>query len=325
MGLGAGFIKSNVSPMLGEQYSFSRLRKETLDTGEVVIISPNVTLQSAYMYYYAAINFGALGAISASFLARDHGYWAAYLVPTCLFLIVPIVLAVGKKGYIDGNLATVAAGMRLDGSPNDLIQNLNPLTLIIFIPIFDKLIYPGMRKLGWNFTPIKRIFVGFLTVGLAMVYAAVLQHFIYAKSPCHDNLPSECETPEEYPNPAPINVWVVSGPYILVGIAEIFASITSLEYAFTKAPKRMKSVVTAFAQFQSALSAALNFALTSLNVENRFTWLFGSFAVAAWITGFVFFWSFFKLDQQEAELNQIGLGERRGYDDEKPPVIETGA
>ncbi|KAG8781844.1 hypothetical protein FRC20_006308 [Serendipita sp. 405] len=416
MGLGAGFIKSNVSPMLGEQYSFSRLRKETLDTGEVVIISPNVTLQSAYMYYYAAINFGALGAISASFLARDHGYWAAYLVPTCLFLIVPIVLAVGKKGYvttpprgsvlldclrvikmaskgrwsinpartyrnfkapdfwdsakpsyytdadrpaklhwddefvgevgrtiqaclvllyfpifwlcysqIDGNLATVAAGMRLDGSPNDLIQNLNPLTLIIFIPIFDKLIYPGMRKLGWNFTPIKRIFVGFLTVGLAMVYAAVLQHFIYAKSPCHDNLPSECETLEEYPNPAPINVWVVSGPYILVGIAEIFASITSLEYAFTKAPKRMKSVVTAFAQFQSALSAALNFALTSLNVENRFTWLFGSFAVAAWITGFVFFWSFFKLDQQEAELNQIGLGERRGYDDEKPPVIETGA
>ncbi|CAG7854898.1 Probable peptide transporter ptr2 AltName: Full=Peptide permease ptr2 [Serendipita indica DSM 11827] len=408
MGVGAGFIKSNVSPMVGEQYQ-GKLRKETLASGEVVIKSPAVTIQSVYMYYYAAINFGALGAISASFLARDHGYWAAYLLPTCIFLLVPGVLWVGRKNYvhtpprgsvlvdcvrvikmaskgkwslnpvrtyrnlkaadfwepakrssytdadrpkkllwddefvaevsrtvkacavliwfpvfwlcysqIDGNLSTVAAAMQLKGTPNDLIQNLNPVTLIVFIPIFDKIVYPTFRRWGWNFTPIKRIFVGFLTVGLAMVYAGALQHFIYAKSPCHDNLPSECITPDKYPNPAPINVWVVSGPYILVGIGEIFASITSLEYAFTKAPKRMKSVITAFAQFQTALSAAINFALTALNAENMFGWLFGSFAIAAWITGFLFFWTFYDLDQQEGELNQIGIGEREGYADEHP-------
>jgi POT family proton-dependent oligopeptide transporter len=219
---------------------------------------------------------------------------------------------------IDGNLSTVAAAMQLKGTPNDLIQNLNPITLIVFIPIFDKIVYPTFRRWGWNFTPIKRIFVGFLTVGLGMVYAAALQHFIYAKSPCHDNRPSECVTPDKYPNPAPINVWIVSGPYILVGIGEIFASITSLEYAFTKAPKRMKSVITAFAQFQTALSAAINFALTALNAENMFGWLFGSFAIAAWIAGFLFFWTFYDLDQEEAVLNQIGVGERAGYDDERP-------
>jgi POT family proton-dependent oligopeptide transporter len=39
-----------------------------------------------------AINFGATGAISASFLARDNGYWVAFLVPTCIFATVPIVL-----------------------------------------------------------------------------------------------------------------------------------------------------------------------------------------------------------------------------------------
>jgi POT family proton-dependent oligopeptide transporter len=150
-----------------------------------------------------------------------------------------------------------------------------------------------------------------------MVWAAGLQHYIYAMSPCHDNRPSECQTPDEYPNPANLNVWIVSGPYILVGIGEIFASITSLEYAFTKAPKRMKSVVVAWSQFQTALAAAINEALTALNAEDMFGWLFGSFAIAAWMAGFLFFWCFYDLDKQEIALNQVGIGERAGYVDEK--------
>ena len=51
----------------------------------------------------------------------------------------------------------------------------------------------------------------------------------------------------------------------------------------------MKSVVMAFSQFQTALSSALNFALTAVNVENRFAWLFGSFGVTAVVSGTIFF------------------------------------
>jgi len=123
----------------------------------------------------------------------------------------------------------------------------------------------------------------------AMVYAGVLQHFIFKMSPCHDNQPSACVDTDGNPWPANISVWVVSGPYIMVGISEIFASITSLEYAFTKAPVRMKSVVMAFSQFQVALAAALNFSLTAVNVEPKFAWLFGSFGVTAWVVGTIFF------------------------------------
>lgn len=68
----------------------------------------------------------------------------------------------------------------------------------------------------------------------AMVYSAVLQVYINKSSPCHNNQPSACTKEDGTPNPAPLNVWIVSGPYIMVGISEIFASITSLEYAFTK-------------------------------------------------------------------------------------------
>lgn len=73
---------------------------ETLPSGEVVIRSPSVTIQSIYLWFYAAINFGSCGAISASFLARDNGYWAAFLVPTGVFTLVPLVLMFGKKHYV---------------------------------------------------------------------------------------------------------------------------------------------------------------------------------------------------------------------------------
>ncbi|THH33120.1 hypothetical protein EUX98_g1079 [Antrodiella citrinella] len=405
IGLGAGGIKANVSPMVADQYT-GKLRKETLPSGEVIIRSPAITYQSIYLFFYAAINLGSCGAISAAFIARDHGYWVSFLVPTLIFCLVPVVLVVGKGQYvktpprgsvvletirvigyalspawslnplqtirnvrkpdfwdpakpssrngnipakmvwddefvgevartvkacqvflffpffwlcysqIDGNLGTMAAAMKLHGTPNDLIQNFNPISIIIMIPIFNYGIYPLLRKWGINFSPIKRIYAGFLVAGLAMLYAAILEKFLYEKSPCHDNQPSECQNADTTPNQAPINVWVVSGPYILVGLAEIFASITSLEYAYTKAPQRMKSVVMAFSQFQNALSSAINFALTAVNVEWRYTWLFGSFAVVAWVVGTIFMIVFRDLDKMEDHLNIIGTGDRAGFADE---------
>jgi POT family proton-dependent oligopeptide transporter len=185
----------------------------------------------------------------------------------------------------------MAAAMTLNGTPNDLIQNLNPISIIILIPIFDNVIYPYLRRKGINFSPIKRIATGFMVVGTSMIYAGVLQHYIYQMSPCHNNFPSECTSADGYPLAAPINVWVIAGAYILVGIGEIFASVTALEYAFTKAPKRMKSVVMAVAQFQIAVASAWNFVLVPANREDRFGWLFGAFAIAAWVAGALFMWT----------------------------------
>lgn len=35
--------------------------------------------------------------------------------------------------------------MNLHGAPNDLIQNLNPISIVIMIPIFDFFIYPARK------------------------------------------------------------------------------------------------------------------------------------------------------------------------------------
>ncbi|KAJ7866232.1 peptide/h+ symporter protein [Mycena olivaceomarginata] len=403
MAVGAGSIKANVAPLIADQYT-GKMRKETLTTGEVVIVSPGLTIESIYMYFYVAINLGSTGAISASFLARDNGFWVAYLVPTCVFATVPIVLLGCRKYYvvtpprgsilletfrviglclvarwnwnpiafwrnirspgfwdpakpssykageipqritwddefvgevhrtveackvflffpiywlcysqIDGNLGTVAAGMTLNGTPNDLIKNLDPISIVIMVPIFERFIYPSLRKVRINFSPIKRITAGFVVAGLAMVYSAVLEKYLYDRSPCNNHQPSACTSANGEPNAAPLNVWIVAGPYILVAISEIFASITSLEYAYTKAPKRMKSVVAAFSALQTALASALNFALTAVNVEQRFEWLFASFAITAVIVAGIFYWTFRDLDRRETELNLIGTGERDGF------------
>lgn len=55
------------------------------------------------------------------------------------------------------NLTSMSAVMQLNGVPNDLINNLNPITLVIFIPIVDNFVYPALRKAHIHFTPIKRI------------------------------------------------------------------------------------------------------------------------------------------------------------------------
>lgn len=143
-----------------------------------------------------------------------------------------LVLAYGQ---MTNNLTSQAATLRLDGIPNDIILNLDPLALLILIPIMDYFIYPGIRKLGIRFTPIKRIFTGFMVATLSMASATVIQYYIYRKSPCGDH-PSHC------PKPTPISVWVQALPYVLVAFSEIFTSITGYEYAFTKAPRNMKSL-----------------------------------------------------------------------------------
>ncbi len=93
-----------------------------------------------------------------------------------------------------------------------------------------------------------------------MIWAAVLQHYIYKTGDCGRYM-NDCDTV------SPINVWAQTGAYVLVGLAEIFGSITGLEYAYTKAPANMRSLVFGLYNFTSALSAALGQALVGLAAD----------------------------------------------------------
>ena len=168
-----------------------------------------------------------------------------------------------------------------------------------------------------------------------MIWAAVVQHYIYKRSICGEYAGRvDWENPEtgeiDRCPPAEINVWAQSGSYILIALSEVFASITSLEYAYSKAPKNMRSMVQAFALFMTAFSAALGQAFVSMSGDPLLVWNYTTVAILAFIAGSCFYLQFRHLDVKEDELNELpeGLVANKATENELPPpkrVSNAGA
>lgn len=211
------------------------------------------------------------------------------------------------------NLVSQANTMNLGSTPNDIVAKLNPLFIVILVPIMDFLVYPALSKAGIRLSPIKKITAGFALSSFAMVSACVIQHYIYTMSPCGYNINALSKKRKDCN--ADISVWVQVFPYGLIGMSEILASITKLEYAYTKAPNNMKSTIQAVALSTSAFSAALGQAFVSLSEDPLLVWNYGSVAVVAMCGGIGFYLTFRKADAQEDELNNLKESNYLGNDE----------
>lgn len=196
---------------------------------------------------------------------------------------------------LTSNLVSQAGRMDTNGVPNDVLVNFDPLFVIAFIPIFDRLIYPGFRKMGIIIRPILRISLGFFFASMA--YSAYVQQRIY-------------DSPEDS-----VLVWIQIPAYVFIAASEIFASITGLEFAYSRAPTSMKSVVMALFLLTSAFGSALGFALVPVSQDPYLTWMFGSLAVVAAIAGALLYLIFRGLDREDAEKEMRDLQEGRGDKD----------
>ena len=192
--------------------------------------------------------------------------------------------------------------MQLHGIPNDIMQNIDPLSLIILIPIFDRFLYPGLRKIGIPFRPITRITWGFIFGALAMAYAAIVQYLIYSSPPCY-NAPLTCNA-SHLPNQ--IHVAVQTPAYLFIAISEIFASVTGLEYAYTKAPPSMKSFVMSIFLLQSAFGSALGIALAPIAKDPALVWMYTGLCIATIIAAGLFWICFNHLNATEESMNALG-------------------
>ena len=198
--------------------------------------------------------------------------------------------------------------MVTNGIPNDVLSNLDPFALIIFIPICDLFVYPALRRAGINFTPLKKITLGFFTGAASMIWAAVVQHYIYKTNPCGYHV-ATCADADGRPITSTLNVWIQTGSYVLIALSEILALITGLEYAYTKAPKNMRSLVMSVYLFMSAISAAIGQAFVALSADPLLVWNYGVMAVLAFIAGTIFWFQYRHLDEQEEELNELAVGQ----------------
>ncbi|KAI9846137.1 MAG: peptide transporter ptr2 [Thelocarpon superellum] len=388
IGLGTGGIKSNVSPLIAEQYRGTKQTIRTLKTGERVIVDPGITVERIYMIFYLCINVGSLSSIATTELELHVGYWATYLLPMLMFFVGFFVLVAGRKRYITrpprgsviihacrvlwiatrsgfrleaatssyqeeygrryttpwndlfieeirralvackvflffpiywvtyyqmlNNFISQAGTMELHGIPNDIMQNIDSLTIIIFIPLMDRLFYPFLRSIGIRFKPITRITWGFILGSLAMAYAAIVQHLIYISPPCYDQATS-CDTANH------VHVAVQTPAYLLIGLSEILASITGLEYAFTKAPANMKSFVMSLFLLTNAFGAALGIALSPTAVDPKLVWMYTGLAIAAAIAAALFWLIYRRYNATEEEMNEL---EARG--EQALPATEVG-
>ncbi|THY32686.1 PTR2-domain-containing protein [Aureobasidium pullulans] len=231
-----------------------------------------------------------------------------------VFLFLPLFFLAYNQ--MTGNLTSQAAVLQLGGVPNDIIQNLNPISIVIMIPILDHVIYPGFRKIGFAFTPIKRMTVGFFFAAASMVAAAVMQHYIYVKSPCGKSA-SDPDCIKEF-GKADISVWAQVLPYIFIGIAEIFTNVTSLEYAYAKAPANMKSMVMSINLFMSAFASAIGQAFTPLSEDPLLVWNYTIITILAFLGGVGFWFCFRDLDANEDKLNMLERSNMQG----KNTVVE---
>lgn len=192
--------------------------------------------------------------------------------------------------------------MELHGIPNDMLPNIDPVTIIIMIPLLDRFVYPFIRtRLKIPFTPYTRMTCGFLIAASGMAYAAVLQSRIYASGPCYTQ-PSHCEAGKIGDNkfkPNEIHVAWQSPAYILIAISEILASVTGLELAYSKAPEGMKSFIMSLYLLTSAVGSALGILIAPFAKDPNLVWLYTGLACAAGFTGFLFHWTFKNADDAE--------------------------
>ncbi|KAI8453502.1 POT family-domain-containing protein [Phakopsora pachyrhizi] len=260
-------------------------------------------LSSTKLGFWEAVKPSHLGSEKPSWMKFDD-QWVDEVrrgFKACkVFLWFPLYWVTYNQ--MSNNMTSQAAVLNTHGLPNDVISNLDPLTLIIFIPLFDMVIYPALRNLGINFTPIKKIAAGFLLGSLSMVCATITQVYIYNHSKCGNRAGDpECEVVD-------MSVWIQTPAYVLLATSEIFASITGLEYAFTLAPKNMRSLVTAVFLFQSAIGSAIGEAFNPLSADPLLVWNYGTMAVISFLAGIGFYLTNLKTDQEHDKLIRINEG-----------------
>lgn len=100
MGIGTGGFKSNISPLIAEQYPETKMYVKTTAAGERVIVDPAVTIARIYLYFYMMINVGSLtGSIAMVFAEKYVGFWLSFLLPTLMFCLCPMILFFCKSRY----------------------------------------------------------------------------------------------------------------------------------------------------------------------------------------------------------------------------------
>ncbi len=252
--LGAGGIKPCVSAHVGDQFG-----------------SENQHLLSrAFGWFYFAINSGSAIAMAlTSVLLVKYGASWAFGVPAVLMMIATIVFWLGRHKFAHippaggsffkenfnreglGILARLAGiyvfiavfwslydqhggewvlqAARMDREVMLLgtiqpgqVQVLNGVFILVLIPLCSYWLYPAISRI-YLLTPLRKISLGFAATASAFLLVSWIESRLNAGQVVHV-------------------AWQAPA-FLLLSLGEVMVSVTSLEFAYTQAPQKMKSAV----------------------------------------------------------------------------------
>ncbi|GFF81081.1 oligopeptide transporter [Aspergillus lentulus] len=335
IGLGFGGIKSNVAPLIAEQYARKPLRTKTLSSGEKVIVDPNVTIQTIYGRYYWVINIGSLSVIPASWLELKVSFWAAFLLPLCFWVLPVGALAVGRGRYVvqnpSGSVLIKAMrvfwvgfkrGCNLDAAKPSVLAQTHPASTVpwddafvdelkralVACSVLEKFVYPTLRRFRLSFKPISRITAGFLVMACAIGYSAGIQDLIYRSPPCYEHpLSRYCSDGGRTPND--VSVFLQVPVYTMTALSEVLAYVAGMEYAYTKAPKSMRSIVSALFLVTCTIGSMLGITLSPVSKDPKVLVEYASLSGVMLVTAVLFLLAFRKYNKIEEKMNMLNSGE----------------
>ena len=251
--IGSGGIKPCVSAHLGDQ--FGSLNRHLLS--------------KAFSWFYFAINVGAFCSMMLTPMLLEHyGASVAFAVPGILMFVTTFIFWMGRHQY--AHIPPDASGviqdlkspiawrailklsgiylfvaffwslfdqtssawvlqaqhmdrhwMGIEWLPSQ-IQAINPILILLFIPLFLYVIYPLLGRC-MEMTALRKMSIGFfVTVGAFLISAYIEQLIAQGQTP-------------------PI-AWQLLA-FVVITAAEVMVSITCLEFSYTQAPLKLKSLV----------------------------------------------------------------------------------
>lgn len=99
--------------------------------------------------------------------------------------------------------------------------------ILVFIPIFDRIVYPLLRSVGIEPTLLRKIGAGLVCSVLAMVAGGWVEQ-MRKSSPSVVGIASNCSEESEALPMAALSVWWQTPQYLLIGISEILTSISCM-------------------------------------------------------------------------------------------------
>jgi POT family proton-dependent oligopeptide transporter len=106
------------------------------------------------------------------------------------------------------------------------MQSLNPLLVMILVPLLTWGLYPLIEKFGLQVTALRRMSLGLILTALSYIVVGWIQQRIEAG--------------------VALNLAWQTVPYIILTTGEVLVSTTGLEFAYTQAAPSMKSTIMSF-------------------------------------------------------------------------------